>query len=102
MTVMCIKLVTGEELIGEVISKPSDYNITIKAAAAIHMVPSPDGQQMGMGLIPWLPYANEDSFTIAKENLIVQPFEPVTEFLNKYNRLFGSGIQIATSLNSVK
>lgn len=94
MTVQCLKLVSGEEIIGDVISAPSEYVLKIKNPASIHVVPS-QGGAMSVAMMPWLSYAEQYDFTISKENILVMPFNPSVEFLNRYNQIFGSGIQIA-------
>jgi len=94
MSVQCLKLGSGEEIIGDVISNPKEVVLKIKNPASIHIVPSQAGS-MSIALLPWLSYAEESEFTISKENLMVFPFEPSVEFLNRYNQMFGSGIQIA-------
>lgn len=97
MAIQCVKLTTGEEIIGEVNENRNDAVIKIKDAASIHMVPSQSGQ-VNIAMLPWLPYSNDTTFMIAKENIMVMPFEPSTELLNRYNQMFGSGIQIANKL----
>lgn len=95
MSIQCIKLSSGEEIIGDVVSVPSEYVLKVKNPASIHMVPSPQNGTMGVALLPWLSYAEEHEFTIPKDNVMVLPFDPSVEFLNRYNQMFGSGIQIA-------
>jgi hypothetical protein len=94
MGVQCIKLSSGEEIIGEIVSDPKDYVLKITNPASIHIVPAQNGT-MGVAMMPWLSYAEETSFTIAKDAIMVLPFQPSVEFLNKYNSMFGSGIQIS-------
>jgi len=97
MSIQCLKLSSGEEIIGDIVSVPSEYVLKVKNPASIHIVPSQNGS-MGVAMMPWLSYAHESEFVISKENILVQPFEPSVEFLNRYNQIFGSGIQIASSL----
>lgn len=91
--IKCVRLVAGEEVIGEV----TDLNdaVTIKNPAAIHLVPRQDGQ-VGIGLHPWLPYSEDESFLISKDK-VVTTHNPSIELINNYNRLYGSGIQIASA-----
>ena len=89
-----MKLSSGEEIIGEVVSDPKEFVLKIKNPASIHIVPAQNGT-MGVAMMPWLSYAEETQFTIAKDNVMVLPFEPAVEFLNRYNTMFGSGIQIS-------
>lgn len=94
MGVQCIKLSSGEEIIGDILSDPKEYVLKIKNPASIHIVPAQNGT-MGVAMMPWLSYAEETLFTIAKDSIMVLPFQPSVEFLNKYNSMFGSGIQIS-------
>jgi hypothetical protein len=94
MTIQCLKLSSGEEIVGEITSNPSEFVIKIKNPASIHMVPSSQNGTMGIAILPWLSYAEDHEFTISKETIAVLPFEPSVEFLNRYNQMFGSGIQI--------
>lgn len=90
--IMCLKLMSGEELIGTVVN-----NNTLKDVAAVMMMPSQAGDgRVSLGLLPFLPYADTNEFTFA-ENCIVTRFEPNTEMINNYNRVYGAGIQIAKS-----
>jgi hypothetical protein len=95
MSVKCFKLISGEELIGDVISDFKDVILKVQTPASVHMLPNQNGTSVSMALMPFLPYADEDTFIIPKEALSVMPFDPSVEFLNRYNQMFGSGIQIA-------
>lgn len=97
MTVKCFKLISGEEIIGNVVSDFKDVVIKVQDPASVHLLPSQNGTSVSMALMPFLPYADEDVFVIPKEALSVMPFDPSTDFLNRYNQMFGSGIQIAKS-----
>lgn len=94
MGVQCMKLSSGEEIIGNVVSDPKEFVLKIKNPASIHIVPAQNGT-MGVAMMPWLSYAEDTEFTIAKENIMVLPFEPSVEFFNRYNSMFGSGIQLS-------
>jgi hypothetical protein len=48
---------------------------------------------MGVGLAPYMPYV-EGNVSLYR-NAIASEGEPVEQMQNEYNRLFGSGIQIA-------
>ncbi|CAD8327794.1 hypothetical protein [uncultured phage] len=92
MSVQILKLITGEELIGTV-RRFSNDEFVIDNPANIHMAPTQDSR-MQLYLIPYAPYAEKDQFTFKQEHVIMQ-YEPNTDLLNKYNHMFGSGIQIA-------
>jgi F0F1-type ATP synthase alpha subunit len=92
MNVKILKLITGEELIGKVVDE-GEIGIVIDDPANIHMAPTQDSR-MQLYLIPYAPYADKDQFTLKPQHVIMQ-YEPNTDLLNKYNSMFGSGIQIA-------
>jgi F0F1-type ATP synthase alpha subunit len=94
MTVQILKLLTGEELIGKIVEQ-DHLDITIDSPANIHMAPTQDSR-MQLYLIPYAPYAEKDVFTLKQEHVIMQ-YDPNVDLLNKYNSMFGSGIQLATS-----
>lgn len=91
--VKCVVLTSGVELMGMIEEKVE--SIVIKEAAHVAMVPAGSGQ-ISYAVIPWLPYANDNTFSISVDNILTV-FEPNTEILNHYNRIYGSGIQIASS-----
>lgn len=93
MSITCYKLMSGEELVGN-----DEGPNTISDPAIVMMMPSQDGSgRFSVGLIPFLPYAEDKTFTL-NPNAIITKFAPSVEMINNYNRLFGSGIQIAKTL----
>jgi hypothetical protein len=97
MSVICIKLTSGEELIGTLISEDSD-TIVIEEVSAVVMMPGQDPSQFRMGLMPFLPYSESVKFTLKKQAMVTT-FEPSMEMVNNYNRKHGAGIQVVQSLN---
>jgi len=82
-----IKLITGEELIGDVTDHGMTYSI--KNGVIVAIVPSrTNPQQPSIGLAPWLPYAENEQVTITKSN-VVYDAKPVKEMINNYNSIFG-------------
>lgn len=98
--IMGIQLVNGTDLIGT-ITGFDDQNefITIENPAQVAMMPSQGGSpnSMSVGLLPWIPYSEESKFVIQKRNVLTS-FQVNVELINNYNRIYGSGIQIATSI----
>jgi len=84
------KLVTGEDLIGEVFNVLAEITV-LKDPAQIILQRTEKG--MGVGLAPFMPYANEH--VKIYKSAIVAEVEPNIEMENEYRRIFGSGIQIA-------
>lgn len=89
-----IKLITGEEIIGDV--KVTNDVVVISKPCVLQMVPSrqnPD--QPMMGLFPYGVYTENHEITVKQSNVIWME-KPVKELYNQYNSAFGSGIQLAT------
>lgn len=93
--VIGLQLVSGQDIIGEVegLQDESCPHIVIHKPAAIGMMGGQQGQ-MNVGLIPWIPFSENEEFVIQKRNLLVT-YTPNNDLLNHYNRLFGSGIIVA-------
>jgi hypothetical protein len=83
------KLISGEELIGKVEVTGRGY--TIEAPATILMQQTKDG--VGLALMPYMPYT-EGKVTMFTQCIATEG-EPSKKMINEYNRLFGSGIEIA-------
>lgn len=91
--IKCYQLMNGQDIIGEVTENESD--ITMRNPAAIHLVPSQSGgTTFGIALMPYAPYAEFSKITIFKDKISIE-FEPTVELRNNYNKMFGSGIEIA-------
>lgn len=90
--IQVIKLLSGEELVGEISIK--DSKVTIKQPCYLQMVPSrTDPSNPMMALIPYAMYLEDHSVTIDEKNVLWSG-KAVTELYNQYNKVFGSGIQI--------
>lgn len=85
------KLITGEELIGDVEEK--DTSISIKQPCAVQIMVTRENMSPAMSLMPYAFYTQGHEVAIEKKN-IIWVAEPVKEVYNQYNKLFGSGIQL--------
>lgn len=94
--IVCLKLSTGEEIICNEVAEHYYEDI-----ASIIMVPGQSGQQVGLGLAPFMPYLDEGKLFIHDSKVICKG-TPTKEMLNNYNRIYGSGIQIASSLQGIQ
>ena len=93
--VKLIKFLGGEEVIAEVLSD-SGTALSVKNAVRIVVIPDRlDAKTPQVGLAPYLQFSDSKELTFNKA-LIVTTAEPLTDFVNQYNSLFG-GIQIPTS-----
>ena len=94
-----LKLVTGEELLGDADEFANKQNqITLVKPCILQLVPSRSNpEQVGMALIPYATYAKDHTILIDKDSIVWEQ-EPVDEVRNQYNSIFGSGIVLAKNL----
>lgn len=86
------KLVTGEEVVGEV-TQENDA-LVVKNPCAIMLIASrssPDSHSMA--LVPYAGYTMGHTIKIKMDKLVWDA-DPAEELYNQYNMIFGSGIQI--------
>ena len=83
------KLISGEELIGK--AEVTGLGYTIEAPATILMQQTKDG--VGLALMPYMPYT-EGKVKLFSQSIATEG-TPSDKMINEYNRLFGSGIEIA-------
>lgn len=93
--IICLKLTTGDEIMGKLIQEGT-AELRLSDVAGIMMMPSASGQ-MNLGLMPFLPYSDLKAFSFKMEHIMVR-HAPSVDLLNNYNRMFGSGIQIARTM----
>ncbi len=89
--VKVFKLINGEEIISEI----HDHNVNhfeLKNPANIMLQPTQNGQ-MGVGIAPYMPYA--DGNVKLYKSSIASEATPEQNMINEYNRIFGAGIEIA-------
>ncbi len=84
------KLINGEEIIAEIFNN-FDKVIELKSPATIVIQQTQQG--VGVGLMPYMPYATGN--VNLHRTAIASDAEPDQKMVNEYNRIFGSGIQIA-------
>lgn len=93
MTICITKLVNGEEIISDtdVIQNDGTVIVLLKKPCAINLVPTENG--FGMHLFPWMSYVKEHVIPMPADMIMTQ-VEAGTDLYNKYNSIFGSGIQV--------
>ena len=95
MAVMILKLVTGEEIIADV-QNPNIDPVVIKNPVRIIVIPSKvDTKTPNIGFAPWADFSDDKSFKLDKAHIICI-MEPIKEFVNQYNSMFG-GLVVPTS-----
>jgi hypothetical protein len=92
MKVITLKLVTGEEVLGEIESE-SETEFVLVNAVGIAVVRGKDGQP-SVGFAPFPIHAEQKTgatVALAKKN-VVYSYTPAEDFISNYNSIFGSGI----------
>ena len=82
MNIKSVRLVSGEELIGD--WNDEKYIIT----NPVIMLPVGKDQ---LGFSPWIPYVDEKEIHL-KEQHIITVLTPDKKLQNEYNRVYGSGL----------
>lgn len=87
MTVKGIKLLSGEELVAEVLHE-DESEITIKNPLAIMLRQSPTGD-IAVSFIPFAPYLGKRPTMTFPMNKIIFAIEVDDQMQNQYNSVFG-------------
>ena len=92
MKIYAMKLITGEELIGEV-EMETEIKMVIKNPLGIAIVRGKDGQP-NVGFAPFPIHAEQksDSTIALKREHIVYCYVPAEDFIKNYDQIFGAGI----------
>ena len=101
MTIKLVTFKTNHTIMGEVTEQTD--SIKIKQPVQVVSVPPRSATDPGsVAFSPFLEYANEfkTGFTINNDDILITS-TPVRELENQYNQIFGSGIQIASSIPKV-
>ena len=91
MNVKIVKLINGEELIGEYDEKTT----TIKNPVV--MIPV---NQEKIAFQPWVPYSEDKEFKL-KESMILVIADPSNLITNEFNRVYGSGIVVPSDTGGI-
>jgi hypothetical protein len=98
MTVKLITFKTNQTILAEV----TEQDNVVLAKQTVQVVVQPQNGQPMMGFVPFLEFTQEfkTGITFNKTD-ILSINTPVVELENEYNRLFGSGIEIASSIPKI-
>jgi hypothetical protein len=97
MKILALKLVTGEEILGEIESE-SETEFVIENPVGIAIVRGKDGQP-NVGFAPFPIHAEQKTGTtvaLNKKN-VVYSYVPAQDFINNYNSIFGSGLVVPST-----
>ena len=90
-----LKLITGEELVSEVINDEGS-TLKIKNPVRIIMMPNKaDPKTPSVGLAPWAEFSEDKEIVLYKSHVLCI-MTPIREFINQYNSIFG-GIVLPSS-----
>ena len=98
MTVKLITFKTTQTILGKVEDRSNE--LLIKEPVQVVVQPTKDGPMMGFA--PFLEYSQEfkNGISISKSDILCVT-TPIIELENQYNQVFGSGIQIASSISKL-
>lgn len=89
MATKVLKLTNQEDIIGDFEEKDGKYFIS--KPAKLMMFPTENGG-MGMAIMPWVPFTDNEEFEIRPDTILLGPMEPSKDIRNEYSQRFGSGI----------
>lgn len=94
MEVIALKLVTNEDVLGEIESQ-SETEFVILNPVGIAIVRGKDGQP-NVGFTPFPIHAEQktDATVAINKKNVVYSYTPAEDFVNNYKQIFGSGIVV--------
>lgn len=86
--VKILKLLTGEELLAEIMPSANDV-CRLKNPVRIVVMPNKiDPKTPNVGFAPWAEFSEDREYTIDIRH-VVCIINPIKEFINQYNSMFG-------------
>ena len=95
MATMITRLLTGEEILGDV-SVLDDDSVRIDNPTLIAAMRNQQTGNVDVHMAPFIPLSSQTHVVIRMNNVLCQ-YEPVVEVINKYNTMFGSGLILPTN-----
>lgn len=94
MDIKIFKLITGEEVLGEIESQ-SETEVVIINPVGVAVVRGKDGQP-NVGFAPFPLHAEQktDATVCFSKKNVVYSYVPAEDFVKNYNQIFGSGIVV--------
>ena len=87
MSVKALKLVTSEEVVGEVVYETEEF-VTLKNVVVVAIQPGPDGRA-ALGFLPFMPYLGKEvKIKFEKAKILVNEVVD-DQMANQYNSVFG-------------
>ena len=93
MAVKLLRFKSGEDIVAEHVQGKIGQNITIENPAMLMPMSDGRGNQVQVGLAPWMPFSAEKRFDVPGDWVLLLT-EPAPDIVNNYNQVFGSGIVV--------
>ena len=94
MEIVALKLITGEDVLGEVESQ-SETEIVIANPVGIAIVRGKDGTpNVGFSPFPIHGRGEKDETICFLKRNVVYSYVPADDFVNNYSQIFGSGLVV--------
>lgn len=92
MLIIVLKLITGEEVLGEVLAQ-NETEWILENPVGIAVVRGKDGQpNVGFAPFPIHATQKEGSVVALSKKHVIYSYVPAEDFITNYNQIFGSGI----------
>lgn len=99
MTIKLLSFKTGQTILADV-DESDAMNYILKQP--VNIVPHQSEKGPMLGFLPFLDFSEEFKTGIkVPRDLFMCTSTPVRELVNQYNRVFGSGIEIAANMPSI-
>jgi hypothetical protein len=96
MSIMLLKLLSGEDLIAETLKIDGNDKVHIKNPLRVVVMPSMSENMPKVGFSPWAPFSKDTEFSLDNSHVIAI-MEPIDEFVAQYKQSFS---QIVTPQQS--
>jgi hypothetical protein len=98
MTIKLITFKTNHTILGKV-SEEGDFYSVKEPVQVVSIPPTSSNPEGGIAFSPFIEYSEEfkTGIKISKSDVLTVN-SPVVDLENQYNRIFGSGIQIASTI----
>ena len=94
MAVKLVRLKSGEDIIADIMAESAEI-VKIKNPAMLMPMSDGRGNQVQVGLAPWMPFSEAKEFELPRDWVLLTT-EPAQDIVNNYNQVFGTGIVVPT------
>jgi len=97
MPAKVLRLISGEELMGEVEEKEDNKVFIKNVCQIVTSYADTTSATARVGLVPFMPYTKSSDGITVEKSYIGFITDPVNELINEYNKVFGSGLVMRLS-----